>query len=93
MSSNGDLNPSTKKKLIWGVIQSTLALVLMLAGSNGLQMLQTASIVAAFPFAFIMIAGMVSLVKALKTEDLEAIAEGNRKREQETQNIKSDKVV
>jgi len=93
MSSNGDLNPSTKKKLIWGVIQSTLALVLMLASANGLQMLQTASIVAAFPFAFIMIAGMVSLVKALKTEDLEAIAEGNKKREHEAKNLKGDKAV
>ena len=65
MTSKGDLNPSTKKKLIWGTIQSLLALALMLGSSNGLQMLQTISIVAAFPFAFIMIAAMVSLVKTL----------------------------
>lgn len=70
MSSNGDLNPSNTKKLIWGLIQSTLALVLMLAGTNGLQMLQTASIVAAFPFAFVMVFSMISIIKVLKTEDV-----------------------
>jgi len=66
MSSNGDLNPTVKRKVVWGVIQSLLALALMLSG--GLKMLQTASIVAAFPFAFVMIFGMVSIVKALKTD-------------------------
>jgi glycine betaine transporter len=66
MSSNGDLNPTTKRKLIWGSIQSALALSLMLAG--GLKMLQTASIVAAFPFAFVMLFAMVSIVKVLRTE-------------------------
>ena len=69
MTSNGDLNPSTKKKLIWGAIQSALALALMFAG--GLGTLQTASIAAAFPFAIVMIFGMVSLVKALREEGKE----------------------
>jgi len=68
LSSHGTLNPSTARKVVWGFIQSALALALMLGTSNGLQMLQTASIVAAFPFAFIMIFSMVSLVKILKTE-------------------------
>lgn len=65
MTSKGDLNPSTKKKLIWGTLQSLLALALMLGSSNGLQMLQTISIVAAFPFSFIMVSAMVSLIKVL----------------------------
>jgi glycine betaine transporter len=68
MSSNGELNPSTQRKLVWGIIQSGLALVLMFASANGLGMLQTASIVAAFPFAFVMLFGMVSMFKALKSE-------------------------
>ncbi len=68
MSSNGNLNPSTKRKIIWGVIQSALALSLMLVSENALGMLQTASIAAAFPFVFIMLFGMVSLVRALKQE-------------------------
>lgn len=66
MSSNGLLNPSNKKKIIWGLFQSGLAVALMLTG--GLKMLQTASIAAAFPFVFVMLFGMVSMIKALKTE-------------------------
>jgi glycine betaine transporter len=73
MSSNGDMNPSTSRKLIWGVIQSALALALMFASANGLGMLQTASIVAAFPFSFIMIFTMVSFVKVLSTEKVDSI--------------------
>ncbi|MCK4260806.1 MAG: BCCT family transporter [Halanaerobiales bacterium] len=66
MSSNGVLNPTNKRKFIWGLVQSGLAVALMLAG--GLKMLQTASIAAAFPFAFIMLFGMISIMKALKSE-------------------------
>lgn len=66
MSSNGDLNPTINRKVIWGVIQSLLALALMLSG--GLKMLQTASIVAAFPFAFVMLFGMVSFMKSLRQD-------------------------
>jgi len=63
-SEGGDLNPGTPKKIIWGLVTAGLAAVLLLAG--GLDALQTGSIVAAFPFAFVMIAAMVSLGKALK---------------------------
>ncbi len=66
LSENGDLNPSNRTKIIWGVIQSALAYALLLAG--GLQMLQTASITVAFPFAVIMILVMVSFVKVLRQE-------------------------
>lgn len=69
MSSNGDLNPTTKRKVTWGIIQSGLALTLMLASDKALGMLQTASIAAAFPFAFIMLFGMIALVKALRQEE------------------------
>ena len=68
MSRHGDLNPDTKTKVIWGIIQSLMAFALMLAG--GLQVLQTGSIVAAFPFAFVMIFACFSFIKALKSEDL-----------------------
>ena len=66
LSENGDLNPSNKTKILWGVIQSALAYALLLAG--GLQMLQTASITVAFPFAIIMILVMVSFMKVLRQE-------------------------
>lgn len=65
-SQNGDLNPSKKKIFVWGVMQAVIAFALMLSG--GLKALQTASVAAAFPFIFIMLAICVSIVKALKSE-------------------------
>ncbi|MEE4359878.1 MAG: BCCT family transporter [Desulfococcaceae bacterium] len=66
-STGGDLNPSNKKKIFWGLVQSALAAVLLLAG--GLKPLQTISVAAAFPFIFIMLGACVSLLKALKAEE------------------------
>lgn len=67
-TSNGNLNPSNGKKILWGLVQSLLALALLLAG--GLAALQTTSIVAAFPFAFVMLFAMVSMVKAFREEKI-----------------------
>lgn len=66
LSSEGALNPPNGKKILWGLIQSVMAVGLLIAG--GLKPLQSISIAAAFPFIFIMIAVCVSLVKALKKE-------------------------
>ncbi|CAK7014079.1 MAG: Glycine betaine transporter OpuD [Peptostreptococcus russellii] len=65
-SQNGDLNPSKKKMLVWGILQAVIAFSLMMSG--GLVALQTASIAAAFPFIFIMLAICVSIIKAFKLE-------------------------
>ncbi|KGR79707.1 glycine betaine uptake BCCT transporter [Ureibacillus manganicus] len=59
----GSLNPLTAVKLTWGISQSVVALVLIYSG--GLQALQNALIIAAFPFSFIMILMMISLYKSL----------------------------
>jgi len=67
-TSNGDLNPSNKKKIIWGLVQSLLATALLLAG--GLKPLQTASLAAAFPFVFIMLVACFSIFKAFGEEEL-----------------------
>jgi len=67
LSSNGDLNPSNSKKFVWGILQGALTIAFLLAG--GLNMIQTASILAAFPFAFIMIMSMISFRKSLREED------------------------
>lgn len=66
LTSNGNLNPENKKKILWGVFQAVTAIGLLMAG--GLKPLQTISIAAAFPFIFIMIMTCVSLVKALKAD-------------------------
>ena len=70
-TSNGDLNPSNKRKIVLGLLQSLLAVSLLTAG--GLNALQTSSLLAAFPFVFIMLLAIVSLVKALKSEKISII--------------------
>ncbi|MDR6226433.1 glycine betaine uptake BCCT transporter [Desmospora profundinema] len=65
-TTNGSLNPSASVKLTWGFIQSAAAAVLLASG--GLQGLQTASIIAAFPFTFVLIGMGVSLFVSLKRE-------------------------
>ncbi len=68
-TTDGHLNPGNKVNVTWGILQSAIAVVLLLSG--GLTGLQTASIVVALPFAFIMIGICFSLLKALHTEDKE----------------------
>ncbi len=66
MTSNGDLNPSRMKKIIWGITQSSLAAVLIFIG--GLDALQKMTITAALPFCVIMVLLCWSLFKALGEE-------------------------
>ena len=66
LSSEGNLNPTSSRKILWGAIQALMALGLLIAG--GLKPVQTISIAAAFPFIFVMIAAMVALVKALQAD-------------------------
>lgn len=65
--SGGNLEPNTPMKLIWGFFIGIISVVLLVTG--GLKALQTASIVAALPFAFVMIAMIISTVILLKRED------------------------
>ncbi|UTR11025.1 BCCT family transporter [Evansella sp. LMS18] len=67
-TTNGTLNPPNNVKFVWGIVQSLTAAVLLWSG--GLAALQTASIIAAFPFAIIMIFMIFSLVKALRAEKI-----------------------
>lgn len=65
----GSLTPPNKVKLTWGIAQSVIASILLYTG--GLQGLQNALIVSAFPFSFIMILMMASLYKSLLKEKRE----------------------
>ncbi|MGM0421332.1 MAG: BCCT family transporter [Bacillota bacterium] len=77
MSDKGNQNPTAQRKITWGVIQTGLAIALMLSG--GLGMLQTGSIVAAFPFAFIMIFAMIAMIKSLNAEHkVDGVADVNK---------------
>ncbi|CDO02376.1 Glycine betaine transporter OpuD [Oceanobacillus picturae] len=65
-TTNGSLYPPNIVKFIWGLLQSCAAAVLLWQG--GLEALQTASIIAAFPFAIIMILVVASLIKSFRAE-------------------------
>lgn len=67
-SEYGTLTPSNKSKVIWGILMAGLAAAMMLSCGDGLNMLQILSIVAAFPFVFIMLGAIPSLLKGLKEE-------------------------
>ncbi|WP_282559199.1 glycine betaine uptake BCCT transporter [Paenibacillus sedimenti] len=67
LSTKGNPNPANKVKVVWGVLQSSIAIVLLISG--GLSGLQTASIVAAVPFAIIIIGMCVSLMLALRQDE------------------------
>ncbi len=66
MTTNGSHSPGTKIKLIWGVMLSATALVLLYTG--GLQALQNTMIAAALPFSIIMALMTISFLKALYKE-------------------------
>ncbi|WP_244154237.1 BCCT family transporter [Desulfospira joergensenii] len=64
--SGGELEPSTPIKLIFGGLIGSITVVLLITG--GLKALQTASIVAALPFAFVMLGMVASMLVLLKKE-------------------------
>ena len=67
-STYGSLTPPTSVKLIWGVIQSSIALILLWVG--GLGALQNTIIIAALPFSFVMLLMVIALMKALGNEKI-----------------------
>lgn len=62
----GSLLPPNSVKLTWGILQSLVAVILLYSG--GLQGLQNALIIAAFPFSIIIILMIISLYKSLMKE-------------------------
>ena len=70
MSTGGVLNPRRATKLTWGVIMGAIAAILLAAG--GLDALQNGAIVAATPFAVLMLVMCYSLMKALAADAAQA---------------------
>lgn len=66
LSTDGAINPPNGRKILWGVIQSVMAIGLLMAG--GLKLLQTISLVAAFLFIFVMLGTIAAFIKVLKEE-------------------------
>lgn len=65
----GSLTPPNTVKLVWGIAQSAVALILLMSG--GLMALQNALVSAAFPFSIIIILMMLSLYRSLSKEKKE----------------------
>lgn len=65
-STNGSLIPPNNVKIVWGVAQSAVALILLYVG--GLTAIQNTIIIAALPFSFVMILMVIALFKALNQE-------------------------
>lgn len=66
--TGGQLQPNTFMRLLWGAFIGAISVVLLIAG--GLKGLQTASIIAALPFAFVMLGMMWSLKRLLDKEPI-----------------------
>ena len=68
MTSQGNLSPPVWKRVVWGVLQSSAAAVLLVSG--GLDALQRMAILAALPFTIVMLFMTRGLLKALRYERL-----------------------
>jgi glycine betaine transporter len=66
LSTQGGRDPARSVSTVWGLVIAASAAVLLVSG--GLEGLQTASIVAAFPFAIVLLLTLVALVRALRGE-------------------------
>lgn len=65
----GSLEPAGRIKIVWGVAQSLIAFVLLFSGGDtGLGALQSAAIISAFPFSFIMIMMIIAFYKDANQE-------------------------
>ena len=71
-TTNGSLEPSIMIKVTWGIAQSLIAFVLLFAGGgNGaeaLNAIQSAAIISALPFSFVVIMMMISFYKDANQE-------------------------
>lgn len=68
-TSYGSLRPAASIKVVWGISLSAIAFILLLSGGDtGLEALQSAAIIAALPFSFVIIMMMISFYKDANEE-------------------------
>jgi len=75
--SKGNLNPTVGMKVVMGSLIGGLAIILLFTG--GLKGLQTMSIVASFPFSFVVVLMIFSVYKMFKIDAGEAAVPGTVK--------------
>jgi choline/carnitine/betaine transport len=72
LSQRGTLEPSRSVVVFWGVVMGSVAAIMLLLGEEGAALtgLQNLTIIAALPFALVMAAMAVSLVKDLRRDPI-----------------------
>jgi choline/carnitine/betaine transport len=72
LSQRGTLEPSRAVVVFWGVVMGSVAAIMLLLGDEGAALtgLQNLTIIAALPFALVMAAMAVSLVKDLRRDPI-----------------------
>jgi choline/carnitine/betaine transport len=71
LSERGTLSPSRKSVIFWGVVMGAVAAVMLLVGGDeALTGLQNLTIIAALPFALVMVGLAVSLAKDVRSDPL-----------------------
>ncbi len=68
LASGGDPHPPVWSRVLWALLEGSVAIALLLAGGGGLSALQTAAILLALPFSLVMIAMVVATARALLHE-------------------------
>ncbi|KFC65893.1 BCCT family transporter [Massilia sp. LC238] len=66
MSQDGNPNPTTRVKLVWGTLIAGIAISLLLAG--GIDAVQTATILFALPFALVIVLMVIALWLGLRDD-------------------------
>jgi len=66
MTSEGDLEPKQRLKLLWGVLLATLCYLLVIGG--GIKALQAAALIFAFPFSLVLILIVISVTFRLSIQ-------------------------
>ncbi|MDR5873672.1 BCCT family transporter [Halomonas sp. CUBES01] len=66
MTDNGSINPPLYKRVIWGVLIAAICFTLIVAG--GLTGLQSAAVLSALPFTFILYIMVIVLVRELRAD-------------------------
>ncbi|GAE30765.1 BCCT family transporter [Halalkalibacter hemicellulosilyticus] len=91
MTSKGSLNPGLMVKMLWGILIAGTASVLLISGDGGLGALQTASIIAALPFAIIMAFMIISvLIMIGRDYSKENVKRRRRRQKKMSEEIKDD---
>jgi choline-glycine betaine transporter len=71
LSERGTISPSRRIVVFWGVVMGAVAAIMLLVGGDdALTGLQNLTIIAALPFALVMVGLAVSLAKDLRSDPL-----------------------